>query len=212
MRKIICLIIVISTLSCTGQEKKLPNDFDFGKTEKGSYKNDFFQMEISFNPDWVIQDKQQMNNLVEMGSEIVVGDNKNLKSAVKASMVNTAYLLTIFKYELGSAVEFNPSFMVVAENTKNFPGIKNGSDYLFHARKLLEQSQMEYHFEKDVFEKRIGKANFHVMEAKLDYLNKTIVQEYMTTVSKGFSLSFIVSYTNEDEKNELYEIIKKIKI
>ncbi|MCH8904594.1 MAG: hypothetical protein IIA45_11845 [Bacteroidetes bacterium] len=179
MKKFIYLIIVISTLSCSNQEKNLPDNFDFGKTEAGSYVNDFFEMEIFFNPDWVIQDKQQMNDLIDAGGELFTGDDKNLKSAVEAAMVNTAYLLTIFKHELGSAVEFNPSFMVIAENTKNAPGIKNGGDYLFHSKKLLEQTQMGYYFEKDVIEKTIGKSTFHVMEAKLDYMDMTIIQEYM---------------------------------
>ena len=117
-------------------------------------------MEVSFNPNWIVQDKQAMNNLIERGKDVVTDDNDNLKSIVKASQVNTAYLLAVFKYEVGAAVEYNPSFMLVAENTKNCPGIKNGKDYLFHVKKLLEQPQMSYSFEKEVFEQKIG--NFFV--------------------------------------------------
>lgn len=227
MRKLIYLIIAIATLGCTEQKKNLQKEsdfgktetkknvqkeFDFGKTESGVYKNDFFEMEVSFDPNWVIQDRQQMNKLAEMGGELMTGDDKILKTALKASRVNTAYLLSISKYELGAAVESNPSFIVVAENTKNFPGIKSGKDYLFHSKKLLEQSQVPYYFEKDMFERTIGKSNFYIMEARFDYLNKTIIQEYSTTIINGFSLAFIVSYTTDDEKNELYEIIENIKM
>lgn len=212
MKNIIYLFIVTVLLSCSDQKKKLPENFDFGKIENGSYQNDYFDMEVLFNPNWIVQDKQAMNNLVERGSDLVTGDNKNLKSIVKASQVNTAYLLAVFKHEVGAAVEYNPSFMIVAENTKNFPGIKNGKDYLFHAKKLLKQTQMSYSFEKEVFEQKIGKSLFHVMEAKLDYMGKIIIQEYISTVNRGFSLSFIISYTTEEEKNELYEVINNIKI
>lgn len=212
MRKTICLFIVTVFLSCSNQEKKLPENFDFGKTENGSYKNDYFGMEVLFNPNWIVQDKQEMNNLIEQGSDLVTGDNKSLKSIVKASQVNTAYLFAVFKHEVGAAVEYNPSFMIVAENTKNFPGIKNGKDYLFHAKKLMKQTQMSYSFEKEVFEQTIGRSLFHNMETKLDYMGKTIIQEYISTVNKGFSLCFIISYTNEEEKNELYDVINNIKI
>ena len=85
MRKTICLFIVTVFLSCSNQEKKLPENFDFGKTENGSYKNDYFGMEVLFNPNWIVQDKQEMNNLIEQGSDLVTGDNKSLKSIVKAS-------------------------------------------------------------------------------------------------------------------------------
>jgi len=169
MKKIIYLFIATIFLSCSSQEKKLPNNFDFGKTENGSYKNSYFDMEVLFNPNWIIQDKQEMNNLIERGSELATGDNKNLKSIIKASQVNTAYLLAIFKHEVGAAVEYNPSFVIVAENTKNFPGIKNGKDYLFHAKKLLKQTQMPYAFEKEVFEQTIGNSSFHTMETKLNW-------------------------------------------
>lgn len=212
MRKIIYLIISVVTLSCTNQEKRLPDNFDFGEIKSGSYKNDYFNMEILFNPDWVVQDKQQMNNLIEKGGDLLTGEDGNLKAVIKASRVNTAYLLSVFKHEVGSAVEYNPSFMVVAENIKNSPGIKNGSDYLFHAKKLLEQSQMSYYFEKEFYKKTIGKSKFYIMEAKLDYMNQTIIQDYISTVTNGFSLSFIVSYTTKEQKNELYKIINKIKI
>lgn len=111
-------------------------------------------MEVSFNPNWIVQDKQEMNQLVKLRNDLIAADDKKLKYFVKASQVNTAYLLSVFKYEVGAAVEFNLLFMIVAENTKNFTGIKNGKDYLFHAKKLLKQSQMSYSFEKEVFEKK----------------------------------------------------------
>lgn len=208
MKVIVQLLIAITIISSYGQDK----DFDFGETEKGFYQNEFFNMEVSFDSLWVIQNKEQLNNLVKAGTDLVAGDDASLKAAVKASKVNTAYLLTVFKYEVGAAVTYNPSLMIIAENTKNFPGIKNGSDYLFHSKKLLQQSQMEYYFDKEIFTKKIGESEFHVMEAKIDYLGTTIVQEYMTTVTKGFSLSLIISYTTEEEKEELKKIIDNTKM
>lgn len=212
MKNFIYILFAISILSCTKKEKNLPDNFDFGTTEQGVYTNDYFDLEIQFDPSWSVQDKQQVNNLVESATDISMKDNQNLKSIVKASMVNSAYLLTIFKYEVGSPVEFNPSFMAIAENTKNFPGIKNGGDYLFHAKNLLDQTNLEYRYEKEVFEKEISNANFHILEAKIDVGDRTVTQEYYATVSNGFSLSFIVSYMNESERDELYQIIKNIKI
>lgn len=210
--KIIYLFIITVLLSCSDQNKNLPDNFDFGKTENGSYKNDYFNMEVLFNPNWIVQDKQYMNNIMERGSDLVTGDNKNLKSLFKASQVNTAYLLAVFKHEVGAAVEFNPNFMLLAENTKNLPGIKNGKDYLFHAEKLMKQTQMAYSFEREVFEKKIGNSLFYVLETRLDHIGEIISQEYISTVKNGFTLSFIITYSTEEEKNELYEVINNVKI
>ena len=120
--------------------------------------------------------------------------------------------MTIFKYELGTAVAFNPSLMVIAENVNSFPGIKTGKDYLFHSKNLLKQSPMDYTFDKEIFERTIGESKFHVMEAKLNLMETIITQEYMSTISKGFSLAIVISYTTEDEKSELILIIDKMKV
>ena len=42
--------------------------------------------------------------------------------------------------------------------------------------------------------------------------NKSITQEYISTVKNGFSLSFIASYSTDEEKSELYKILDNIKI
>ena len=76
----------------------------------------------------------------------------------------------------------------------------------------MEQAQLTYEFEEEFLEKEIGNLIFDVMKVKLDYLSLTIIQEYISTVTNGFSLSFILSYTNDDEKSELYEIIEQMKI
>lgn len=212
MKNFIYVLFIISILSCAKKEKNLPDNFDFGTTEQGVYTNNYFDMKVQFDPNWAVQDKKQVNNLVESASDITMKDNQNLKSIVKASMVNSAYLLTIFKHEIGAPVAFNPSFMIIAENTKNFPGIKNGGDYLFHARKLLDQTNLEYRYEKEVYEKKVGNTGFSILEAKIDVGDITVTQEYYATVMNGFSLSFIASYMNESERDELYQIINNMKI
>jgi len=194
MNKLFFIFIMIITLGCNDATNKIPTNFDFGKTENGSYTNE-----------------QQVNNIIESGSQLMSGDDPYLNAAVEAAKVNTAYLLTVFKHQLGAAVEFNPSFMIIAENTENLPGIKVGKDYLYHAKKMLTQTQMGYEFEKDMAEKRIDSELFHTLIASLDLGGKTITQEYNTTVKNGFSLSFVCSYTDEDERAELFSIIDNIK-
>lgn len=207
-----CLLIAFFYLNCSAQSEKQLENFDYGKVDNGEYTNSFFGLKVSFDPDWFVSDKKQMEQIEEVGTEMVAGDDESLSTAIKASQVNTAQLLAISKYEWGAAVEFNPSLMLVAENTKFAPGIKTGKDYLFHAKRLLEASQMNYYFEKELYEREVGNSLFYVLEAKLDYLGTTIIQEYISTVSKGFTLSMILSYTSEEEKKELYELVDNIEM
>lgn len=214
MRPIIFLLLAIISLSCSQTEakKNLPEGFDFGKTENGVYTNDYFQMKVNFNPEWYISDQQQMAQIAELGNELTAGDDEELGAVLEASQVNIAHLLGISKHEWGAPVDFNPSFIVLAENIKLFSGIKSGKDYLFHVKKLLEVAPVSYLFEKEVFERKIGNETFYVLELKIDNMGEIVTQEYMATIKKGFTLSIIASYANEEDHLEIEKFINSVKI
>jgi hypothetical protein len=216
MKSLLNIILFIPlfflAIGCTSEQKNLPTDFDYGTIGDGTYSNKFFEFELTFNPHWFVQNKEQMNDLVERGSELTAGNDKFMKAAVKASQINTAYLFTIFKHEMGSAVTFNPSFMSIAENISKTPGIKSGKDYLFHVKNGLKQSQVDYNFEEEIYKSKILEKDFYVLESYMMVMGNTITQEYYSKVADGFCLSFIVTYSNEEEREELYEILESVNI
>ena len=186
------------------------SSFDYGNAKSGVYTNNYFDFEIKFDTSWHVQSQAQLNGLVKRGQKMLE-NNELLNKAIEASKVNTAYLFAMFKYEVGAAVQSNPSLMVVAENTKSLPGIKKGKDYLFHAKNSLSQTQLNYTFDPISETKKLGSFEFDILTAKLDVMTKKIVQEYITTVTDGFALSFILSYTSDQEKEELYKVIEGMK-
>lgn len=221
------LILIISLLSFSNgfgqvkpplqqgpppQEAPPTQYFDYGTTENGVYTNSFFNLKVVFNPEWFVQSQQQIANLSELGENLIVGDDNDLKRVIKASKVNVSNLLTVYKYELGSAVDFNPSFLLTIENTQLVPGIKTGKDYLFHAKKLLSKLEVKYTFDKPVYEKKIGDVTFHVLEAQINFMNLKLKQDYIVTVKNGFTVIFAISYMNKAQKKELYKVINNIKM
>jgi len=145
-------LLTVLTLSCSPNGK--PIKFDYGKIENNKYINSFFGFEMELPPNWVVQTKEQMENLSKMGKELVAGDDENMKAVINASEINSANLLAVFKYEVGAVVDYNPNLMLVAENLKNTPGIKTGSDYLFQSRRFLKQSQIQYDYIDEEFQKK----------------------------------------------------------
>lgn len=205
-------IIVLLAMSCGEATTSMPKNFDYGSIKENVYSNDFFDLEITFPANWVVQDQEQVAQMTQYGKEVLSGDDAVLKTVIKASEINSANLLTIFKYEFGAPVDYNPNLVVVAENIQNASGIKRGKDYLFHSKKLLEQSQLEYTFDKDIYTQGIGSKEFDMMETNLFYIGQDITQEYICTIVNGFSLVFIISYTTEEERRELQSIIEGIRI
>jgi hypothetical protein len=204
--------LLILTLVMTGcnQTGKLKN-FDYGHTEKNKYYNSFFGLDLTLPDNWIVQTKEQTENLTKMGKDLVAGDDKNFKALINASEVNSANLLALFQYEVGAAVEYNPSFMLVAENLKSAPGIKTGSDYLFQSRKLLKQSQIQYSYIDDEFTKEvINNQEFYVMNCSIDYMGYKINQVYYSTLKDGFCLSAIISFINDEQKNNLEKILNSM--
>lgn len=203
-------LIACSAPTPTASEKD-SEEFELGTTHAGHYHNRYFDLDIYFDSTWSVQKKEQIEFMKNIGKKVVVGENENMKAFFDAAMVNTAYLLTIFKHPLGARVDYNPSFISLVENVSVFAGIKTGEDYLFHVQKLLGKTPLEYQFE-EVYERRVGTKLFHVLELKADYMGEKIQQSYWCTITKGFCVSFILSYHSEKEQEELMEIINKVKI
>ena len=196
------LIITVLITSCKPIEKL--DNFDYGYTENNKYLNSFFGLELIIPDNWVVQTKAQTENLSKTGVNLIAGDDENLKAVINASEINTANLLAVFQYEVGAAVDYNPSFMLVAENLKNAPGIKTGSDYLFQARKLLKQSQMQYSQFDDEFKMEIiNNQDFYTMNCIIDYMGQRIKQRHYSTIIDRFCLSAIITFTNNEQQTNL---------
>jgi len=185
------LFLTALITSCNSSGK--PKNFDYGHIENNKYLNSFFGLELSLPNDWIVQSKEQTENLAKMGKDLVAGDDKNMKAVINAAEINSANLLAIFKHEVGTAVDYNPNFMLVAENLKNAPGIKNGSDYLFQSRQLLKHSQIQYDYIDENFKKEIiNNQEFYLMNCSLNYMGLNINQRYYSTIQNGFCISAII--------------------
>ncbi len=198
------------SISCgnTSQES-----FDYGKVENSVYSNAFFDLTMNVPEAWMVQSQEQTQLLHERGKDFVAGDDKRLKKAIDASTVNTAYLLTVFKYEVGSAVDYNPSYILMAENIKYAPGIKSGKDYLIHSKKFMERNNVTYKYISDSIEQEfLNGFEFYKMETRIDYYGLIITQLYYSTIKNGFSLCVILSYTDEAQKAELEGVLNSLTI
>jgi hypothetical protein len=191
---------------CQGQQNSVP--FDFGRFQKNIYSNSFFNLTMTVPDGWILQSRETTEDLVKEGRKLVAGEDKNLESAIESAEINTAHLFVIYQYEIGAAVDYNPSLTLVAENLKNVPGVKTGADYLFHVRRLLSQAQLKYdHIDKEFRQVDINGMTFFQMNANIHYLGYDIKQKYYTTLLKGFSLSMIISYVDGEQESILEESI-----
>ena len=48
------------------------------------------------------------------------------------------------------------------------------------------------------------------MSVELNMPGMTVTQEYYTTIMKGYALSFIISFTNDEERSTLINILQTL--
>ena len=208
----LCLIVFV-IVGCKNQN--MPENFDYGTIEDNIYRNEYFDVEFTFDSKWHIQTQEDMDDLMKAGEELLPED-KNIEEVLKASEINTATLFSIFKHELGSAVDFNPSFLLFVENIKNFEGIETGKDYLEYYKEsnkeAVESSPVSYKFDNDIYTTTISGQKFNVLEYELLLMGQEVHQKYFTMVSRGFTFNFFMSFTNDEEKQELQKILDSVKL
>jgi hypothetical protein len=190
--------------------KQEPKNFDYGKIEKGVYTNNYFDFEIPVPSNWAVQNKEQVQQLQKTGEELVAGNDKELGAKIKAADIRTAILLTVFKNKTDAITDkFNSSFIILSENLGGMP-IKKGSDYLEHAKKIMQQSSMSYQFAPNYANEKIGNKEFDRMDVSLGG-EGNVQQSYYSVIDGNFALSIIISYGDDEQQAELKNIINKIK-
>lgn len=206
--------ILLAILFCWSQYvcAQIPN-FDYGHFDAHTYTNSFFNLQMKFPEDWYISSTETNNQLGKMGKELVTGDDANMKAMVDANMIRVANLLSVFKFELGAPVDYNPGMVAVAENLSIFTGIKTGHDYLENSKKIIEQSQLVYKSltidEKPI---QLNGIAFYKMKGFLSIAGLELQQEFYVTVRNKFALAFVISYTKEEDQSDLFKILETIKM
>lgn len=198
-------------LALSGCDKAAEKEIGYGVIENGSYKNSYFGMEIEVPQGWSVQSQAQLDAISGAGAELIAGDDANLKGAMEASQKQSVNLFAFFKYEQGAPVDFNPSLMAVAERVSGMPGIKRGSDYLFHSKKLLQSGQLTIDFPRENFTTELSGISFDVMPLTMEFNGVLVYQEYYASRFKDYVLAFVVTYSNESELTELNGYLKMLR-
>jgi hypothetical protein len=209
MNKIFVLIFGASLL-LTGCDTKPSEEIGYGTIVNGVYKNDYFSMSIEVPKNWFVQSEAAQKQLIETGSNLISSEDENLKRVLKEVEKQTVSMFSFFKFEPGAPVPFNPSIISVAERMSHMPGVKRGSDYHYHAKKLLELAPADYEFPNEIYTKVISGVSFDVMPTKVTVSNRIVYQEYYAARVNDYVLALILSYSSDSELDELSNIINRL--
>jgi hypothetical protein len=206
--RVIALFAVMAMYFGCGQ--KTADKIGYGTLENGIYRNEYFGMRVTMPKDWFALDDESRKALMQKGKKMIAGQDKNLEAALDASELNNVNLLVVYKYPPGTPVPYNPSLACVAEKVGHLPGIKTGSDYLYHVKKLMERSQLKYDFAENIYSEKIGGVSFDVQDTEVNVGAFRIQQKYYAAIMKGYALGIVLSSTTKEEQEALKQILTAI--
>lgn len=203
MMLVACVVSSVLMIRCS--DKKA---IDFGTFEAGNYTNTFFDLMLSIPESWHVLDLESRMEIMKRGGEIVAGGNKSLKAALNAADLQSINLLTAYEHPPGAAVATNPGIMLIAEKVTHAPGIKRGSDYHYHAKKLMKLSRMKVSYPKEIYEKTIDGVTFDIMETEITMGPGVVIrQRQYATIMKGYALMMALTYQDDSGLNQLEKIV-----
>ncbi len=168
-----------------------------GEVTGGAYTNDFFGFTMTFPDAWAVASDETAEELQEVGSELVAGDDAALKASIEAAEQNTYQLLMISEQPIGApSTSFNPNIVVMAEKVSHLPGIVSGEEYLINVGNLLTQTDLPYEANGAPYEVEIGGQTFHRADFDLTAGGMEIKQSYLAMIKDGYALGFILSGTD----------------
>lgn len=217
MRKFpLTFLVLLAAVAGCNQSNKIPENFDYGIIDNDVYTNSFFGMEVPLIPGWSVQNKEEMARLMDKGAEYIGKKDKKLGEQVKASTITTANLLLMFKYAIDSASSevnaFNASFLMLAENVAARSDIKSGTDYLDQLKKLIARTYTNFKVSPEYSVIKVGHKNFDVLKVKnITTGDVEVTQLYCCLIEKGFALVITISYSGEEQEDELRTHLNKIK-
>ena len=209
-KNLVFICLIASLFICSGCKKAPIEKIGFGTLENSVYRNDYFNLSITLPSDWHALDDEARKDLMSQGRQLITGESKNLKAIVDASELNSVNLLSVFKHPLGSPIPYNPSLICVAEKVSHAPGIKRGSDYLYHMKKLIEMGQISYVFSEDIYSQNIGGISFDVQDAEVNIGTIKVKQKYFAAIIKGYALGFVISFTTDEEEKGFQQILADV--
>jgi hypothetical protein len=213
MKLIKFLAIVMLTawfIFSSGCQEKASEEVDQGAFSGSVYRNNYFGLTITIPSDWSIQDSKSMQDIKNLGKNVLDKDDKNLKAVMEASEFQTVSLFAVFRHPLGSPIPFNPNLMCMAERVRHMPGIKRGKDYHFHTRKLLESSHMSVNFPKEIYTETLGGVEFDVLYSETSFGTMLVKQKQYGAVIKGYVLLIVTTFADENQEATLDEILKTL--
>jgi hypothetical protein len=92
--------------TASGPSSPAAEGVDEGETQANVYTNQFYSMRYEFPEGWIVHGDQTKKRVMELGKNLIAGDDPTRKAAIEVGEKHTQTLLSVFHYPLGTPVDY----------------------------------------------------------------------------------------------------------
>lgn len=185
---------------------------DVGRLEGTQYVNDYFGLSFSIPASWTVEDSTAKRAMLEAGAKAITPPDGKNKEQIEASVARSYYIISAHKYPRGTpSAGFNAHFGFYVERVPTAI-VKTGGDYLRQMVRTSSMTAVKIEPVGAVRAVKIGGADFDTLDTKMTLPNGvTAAQRWYVTVRQKVSLTFVLTYIDDDDVKTLEEVMKSVK-
>ena len=174
-----------------------------GEIAENTFTSRDFGFSYTFPAGWTPHGQATNDELLNAGTRLVAGQDPVRRAALQSSIDRSTFLLTVFRYPLGTPGVSNESIIVIAERVDFAPGIQTGEDYLLNLRAGYRSAALPNVFAEGISHYTIGGKQFFRLDSQMRKPAGMVYEAMVSTKLRTHVLSFIFSTMNKDDLDGL---------
>lgn len=171
------------------------------------YENAFFGLTVTVPEDWFLPSADDFNRVMAAGAKLA---GQTTAPAEADDGPGDARLFSILRHSPQSDGVSNPGLIAVAEYVGPEGENNTSRDYLKQLKNSLKEGPLDWTTDGLIAAEEIGGVSFSSMQGQLSDGSNFVDQAYYVTIRKEYAVCFVLSYTDEEQRGELKEILDTI--
>ena len=180
---------------------------NYGFSERNTYTNDYFGINITIPEGWTVQSREENSMLENLGRQNSGQTGGTQPASTSIEELQVIYLLVALQLEPGTAVDYNPGIQIIANNLTKSDTAVSATQYI---KALAEQFGRFPNFtlnDAGISDTTLSGKTLAFMKAETKIGEVAVKQTYFATIIKNYAVQFTISYTNKQEKEALLKIL-----
>lgn len=178
----------------------------FGTTGEGVYRNGFLGFSINFPKSWTPLNQEQITQSVEIGQDILKGQDKKNSRIIEEAAQKEVLILVITEKNGGLENTANLSIGV-----RKQPSSQVTSEMVIDATKKLLLGNLSIQLVADTQKVKFGGETFSTVELQNNWKGIYIYQKLFTAMRKGYSVTFVLTYKKSESRQAMENIMQSLK-